>query len=68
MNRETAIAVVIPAWRQPGLLPEAIASVLGQEGLGQEGLGQEGAPPIAALVVDDGYGRTEGGSDRVVGE
>ncbi|MCB4820644.1 glycosyltransferase [Roseicella aerolata] len=38
------LAVVIPAWNQPGLLPEALASVLGQEG----------APPIAAVVVDDG--------------
>lgn len=39
-----AIAVVIPAHGQPGLLPEAIASVLGQRG----------APPIAAVVVEDG--------------
>src|SRR5688572_8504387 len=39
-----AIVVVIPAWRQPGLLPEALASVLAQQG----------APPIAAVVVDDG--------------
>jgi hypothetical protein len=39
-----AIAVIIPAWRQPGLLPEALASVLAQLG----------APPVAAVVVDDG--------------
>lgn len=38
------LAVVIPAYNQPGLLPEALASVLAQEG----------APPIAAVVVDDG--------------
>ncbi|WP_135468307.1 glycosyltransferase [Crenalkalicoccus roseus] len=38
------IAVVIPAHRQPGLLPEALASVLDQRG----------APPAAAVVVDDG--------------
>ena len=41
---ETAIGVIIPAHRQPGLLAEAIASVLAQEG----------APPAAAVVVDDG--------------
>ena len=41
---QVVIAVVIPAHRQPGLLPEAIASVLAQEG----------APPTAAVVVDDG--------------
>lgn len=38
------IAVVIPAHRQPGLLPEAIESVLRQRG----------ALRIAAVVVDDG--------------
>ncbi len=38
------LAVVIPAHRQPGLLPEAIAAVLAQRG----------APPTAAIVVDDG--------------
>ncbi|CAA9226137.1 MAG: hypothetical protein AVDCRST_MAG08-789, partial [uncultured Acetobacteraceae bacterium] len=41
---EIAIAVVIPAYRQPGLLAEAIGSVLAQEG----------GPPAAAVVVDDG--------------
>ena len=41
---EIALAVVIPAHRQPGLLAEAIRSVLAQEG----------APPAAAVVVDDG--------------
>jgi glycosyltransferase involved in cell wall biosynthesis len=41
---ETAIGVIIPAHRQPGLLAEAIASVLAQEG----------APSAAAVVVDDG--------------
>jgi glycosyltransferase involved in cell wall biosynthesis/GT2 family glycosyltransferase len=41
---EIAIAVVIPAHRQPGLLAEAIRSVLAQEG----------SPPAAAVVVDDG--------------
>ena len=39
-----AIAVIIPAHRQPGLLAEAIRSVLVQEG----------GPPAAAVVVDDG--------------
>lgn len=39
-----AIAVIIPAWRQPGLLPEALAAVLAQRG----------APPVAAVVIDDG--------------
>ncbi|WP_200306883.1 glycosyltransferase family A protein, partial [Paracraurococcus ruber] len=39
-----AIAVVIPAHGQPGLLPEAIGAVLAQEG----------APPVAAVVVEDG--------------
>lgn len=39
-----AIAVIIPAWRQPGLLPEALAAVLAQRG----------TPPVAAVVVDDG--------------
>ncbi|MDO9711065.1 glycosyltransferase [Paracraurococcus lichenis] len=39
-----AVAVVIPAWNQPGLLPEAIEAVLGQQD----------APPLAAVVVDDG--------------
>ena len=38
------IAVIIPAWNQPGLLPEAIASALAQEA----------APPFALVVVDDG--------------
>ncbi len=38
------IAVVIPAYGQPALLPEAIASILDQRG----------APPTAAVVVDDG--------------
>ncbi|SDC93790.1 Glycosyltransferase involved in cell wall bisynthesis [Belnapia rosea] len=38
------IAVVIPAYRQPGLLPEAILSVLGQQSV----------PPVAVIVVDDG--------------
>ena len=38
------VAVIIPAYRQPGLLPEAILSVLDQQG----------APPAAAVVVDDG--------------
>ncbi len=38
------IAVIVPAHRQPGLLGEAIASALGQEG----------APPTAIVVVDDG--------------
>ena len=41
---EVVIAAVIPAHRQPGLLPEAIASVLAQRD----------APPTAAVVVDDG--------------
>ncbi|TCZ66033.1 glycosyltransferase [Roseicella aquatilis] len=41
---QVAIAVVIPAWNQPGLLPEALASLLAQEA----------APPLAAVVVDDG--------------
>jgi len=36
--------VIIPAYGQPGLLPEAILSVLIQEG----------APPTAAVIVDDG--------------
>ncbi|MFC7472730.1 glycosyltransferase [Dankookia sp. GCM10030260] len=39
-----AIVVIVPAWNQPGLLPEALASVLAQAG----------APPVAAVVVDDG--------------
>src|SRR4051794_4382568 len=38
------VAVVIPAWNQPGLLPEALASVLAQQD----------APALAAVVVDDG--------------
>ncbi|MFZ4409890.1 MAG: glycosyltransferase [Paracraurococcus sp.] len=38
------VAVVIPAWNQPGLLPEALEAVLAQVG----------APPVAAVVVDDG--------------
>ncbi|WP_169747434.1 glycosyltransferase [Belnapia moabensis] len=38
------VAVVIPAYRQPGLLPEAILSVLDQQG----------GPPAAVIVVDDG--------------
>ncbi len=41
---EIALAVIIPAHRQPGLLAEAIRSVLAQEG----------GPPAAAVVVDDG--------------
>ena len=41
---EIALAVIIPAHRQPGLLAEAICSVLMQEG----------GPPTAAVVVDDG--------------
>jgi glycosyltransferase involved in cell wall biosynthesis len=41
---EITLAVIIPAWRQPGLLAEAIASALGQQG----------APPTAVVVVDDG--------------
>ncbi|MBX6743577.1 MAG: glycosyltransferase [Acetobacteraceae bacterium] len=41
---EIALAVVIPAHRQPGLLAEAVASVLAQQD----------APPTAAIVVDDG--------------
>lgn len=41
---QVAVAVVIPAYRQPGLLAEALASVLGQRG----------NPPAAAIVVDDG--------------
>lgn len=41
---EILLAVVIPAHRQPGLLAEAVASVLAQQG----------APPTAAVVVDDG--------------
>lgn len=41
---DCAVAVVIPAHRQPGLLPEALESVLGQ----RAGFG------IAAVVVDDG--------------
>lgn len=41
---DTAIAVIVPAHRQPGLLAEAVASVLAQEG----------GPPAAAVVVDDG--------------
>ena len=39
-----ALAVITPAYRQPGLLAEAIAAVLGQSG----------GPPAAAVVVDDG--------------
>src|SRR3712207_6272408 len=42
--REVAIAVVIPAYGQPALLPEALESVLAQEG----------APPLAVVVVEDG--------------
>jgi glycosyltransferase involved in cell wall biosynthesis len=38
------VAVIVPAFRQPGLLPEAILSVLDQIG----------APPAAVVVVDDG--------------
>ncbi|WP_160299796.1 glycosyltransferase [Belnapia sp. F-4-1] len=38
------VAVVIPAYRQPGLLPEAILSVLDQQG----------GPLAAVVVVDDG--------------
>lgn len=38
------VAVVIPAYRQPGLLAEAILSVLDQQG----------GPAAAAIVVDDG--------------
>ena len=38
------IAVVVPAWGQPGLLPEALEAVLAQQG----------APPPACVVVDDG--------------
>ena len=38
------IVVIIPSYRQPGLLPEAIASVLDQTG----------APPTAIVIVDDG--------------
>ena len=38
------VAVVIPAFKQPGFLPEAIASVLAQRG----GL------KVAAVIVDDG--------------
>jgi glycosyltransferase involved in cell wall biosynthesis len=38
------VAVIIPAHGQPGLLPEAILSVLDQQG----------GPPAAAIVVDDG--------------
>ena len=41
---EVRIAVVIPAHGQPGLLPEALESVLAQQG----------APPTAMVVVDDG--------------
>ncbi len=41
---DVLLAVVIPAHGQPGLLPEAIESVLTQQG----------APPLAAVVVDDG--------------
>jgi hypothetical protein len=43
------VAVIIPAYRQPGLLPEAILSVLDQQGGDQQG-----GPPAAAIVVDDG--------------
>jgi glycosyltransferase involved in cell wall biosynthesis/GT2 family glycosyltransferase len=39
-----SVAVIIPAHRQPGLLAEAIRSVLMQED----------GPPAAAVVVDDG--------------
>ncbi|MBY0330512.1 MAG: glycosyltransferase family 2 protein, partial [Acetobacteraceae bacterium] len=42
--KTVSIAVVVPAWRQPGLLPEAVASVLAQRG----------APPTAVVIVDDG--------------
>ncbi|MFC7540066.1 glycosyltransferase family 2 protein [Siccirubricoccus deserti] len=38
------VAVVIPAYRQPGLLAEAVLSALDQQG----------APPTAVVVVDDG--------------
>ena len=38
------IAVVVPAWNQPGLLAEALASALAQQG----------APPFALVVVEDG--------------
>ncbi len=41
---EVALAVIIPAHGQPGLLPEAIEAVLAQQG----------APPTAVVVVDDG--------------
>ena len=43
-ENDTATAFIIPAHRQPGLLAEAILSVLRQEG----------GPPAAAVVVDDG--------------
>ncbi len=41
---DVVVAVVVPAWGQPGLLPEAIESALAQQG----------APPLAVVVVDDG--------------
>ena len=41
---DAAVAFIIPAHRQPGLLAESILSVLQQEG----------GPPAAAVVVDDG--------------
>jgi glycosyltransferase involved in cell wall biosynthesis len=41
---QTEVAVVIPAYRQPGLLAEAVLSALDQQG----------APPTAVVVVDDG--------------
>lgn len=41
---DIGVAVIVPAFRQPGLLPEAILSVLDQIG----------APPAAVVVVDDG--------------
>ena len=43
-ENDAVTAFVIPAHRQPGLLAEAILSVLRQEG----------GPPSAAVVVDDG--------------
>jgi glycosyltransferase involved in cell wall biosynthesis/GT2 family glycosyltransferase len=44
MSPDPELAVVIPVFRQPGLLAEALEDVLAQQG----------APRFAAVVVDDG--------------
>ena len=44
MSDDPELAVIIPVFRQPGLLAEALEDVLAQQG----------APRCAAVVVDDG--------------